>query len=158
MIMEAEEFKVLIVGSGRRTHRLSRSVADMGQISGCTGLTIAQGLKQAGIQYQVFEQLDVNRVRPRDWGMALHWGMDFLLPCIPEALGAKLKSALVNPAYDRIDEGYPFCNGVTGELLKMVPAPSPHRFSRRKLRELLAEGIDVTVHWQIQYRPWSPLC
>lgn len=77
--------------------------------------------------------------------MALHWGTEYLMQCLPLELKAKFQQTLVDPFYDGDDTGYPFCDGSTGEVLTVVPGVAPKRISRKKLRTLLAEDIDIRV-------------
>jgi hypothetical protein len=77
--------------------------------------------------------------------MSLHWGVDFLLQCLPTELKVRLKEITVDPFYNGSDEGYPFCNGRAGEVLRVVPSSASLRVSRKKIRVLLSEGIDFRV-------------
>lgn len=75
----------------------------------------------------------------------MHWGLHFLKQCIPEEMIPKIQQMMTDPSYDMHDDGYPFCNGKTGELLKVVPSDMSLRLSRRKIRAVLSEGIHVNV-------------
>jgi 2-polyprenyl-6-methoxyphenol hydroxylase-like FAD-dependent oxidoreductase len=49
-----------------------------------------------------------------------------------------------DPAHDRgVDETIELRNSETGELLKCIPTPNMKRVSRKKLRSLCTEGIEV---------------
>lgn len=101
---------------------------------------------QAGINYTIFERdtMEDYTGRPRDWGFLLHWGADYLEQVLPPALFARLDDALVDPSYEGKDTPV-HCNGKTGEILRRIPGGPTRRFSRRKLRLLLAEGLHIEV-------------
>ena len=75
----------------------------------------------------------------------MHWGLHYLEQCLPDELVARTKEMMTDPFYGEEDQGYPFCNGKTGEVLKIVQSDSSLRLSRRKIRALLSEGIEVNV-------------
>ncbi|KAF2716966.1 FAD/NAD(P)-binding domain-containing protein [Polychaeton citri CBS 116435] len=115
--------------------------------AGITGLAIAQGLKKAGIPYSIFESEGADTFRPREWTMGLHWGVPLLEGLIPEDLVSRMDEAVVDPTLDYMTpptNGSRIYDGITGEMLKELAVDGKLiRVSRRKLRTLLMEGIDV---------------
>ena len=80
--------------------------------------------------------------------MLLHWGARHILQCLPEELQGRLREIRCNEYYDAapgVDDFLPCYNGETGELLYRIHADDPVRVSRKKMRELFREGIDVHV-------------
>jgi hypothetical protein len=80
--------------------------------------------------------------------MSIHWSRPLLQSLLPDALHSKLREAQVDPSYDTENvKGYvvPFYNGKTGEHIVDIPMVNAIRVSRRKMRALCAEGIDVQV-------------
>ncbi|PSN65575.1 FAD/NAD(P)-binding domain-containing protein [Corynespora cassiicola Philippines] len=116
--------------------------------AGSTGLLIAQGLKKAGISSTVFEKSseDAYKDRPRHWSMALHWGASLLAKCLPDDIIADIRNIEADPTTELTAEqekSFPFVNGRTGEVIKMVPSESTRRVSRSKLRKFLSRGVEV---------------
>lgn len=76
--------------------------------------------------------------------MTLHWGSSHIASCLPEHLVARFNEAYADPTQspDAVT-GLPIYNGATGELIMEMGADKPCRVSRRKMRNLFAEGIDV---------------
>lgn len=115
---------------------------------GTTGLLIAQGLKKSHIPFTIFESETPStyQTRPREWGMTLHWGQSHIAACLPEDLVARFNEAYADPnqSPDAVT-GLPIYNGKTGELIMEMGADKPCRVSRRKMRNLFAEGIDVQM-------------
>lgn len=71
--METEEVnKVLIIGAG------------------VTGLALAQGLKKAGIPCVIYEKNESLDTR-RNWGFAVHWGLEALEKLLPKELFEQLE-------------------------------------------------------------------
>ncbi|KAF2194145.1 FAD/NAD(P)-binding domain-containing protein [Zopfia rhizophila CBS 207.26] len=114
--------------------------------AGTTGLLIAQGLKYAGLPYSLFEQetSQTYLTRPREWGMTLHWGSSHISRCLPPELEARMSETYADPTLspDAVT-GLPVYNGKTGELILEMKAERPCRVSRRKMRSLFSEGLDV---------------
>lgn len=81
--------------------------------------------------------------------MGLHWSLPLLESLLPDNLSSRIHEAYVDPSLDW--EQSPLnCmrmyNGLTGEIMKEFPVKGKIvRVSRRKLRALVAEGIDVKV-------------
>jgi 2-polyprenyl-6-methoxyphenol hydroxylase-like FAD-dependent oxidoreductase len=76
--------------------------------------------------------------------MTLHWGSSHISSCLPEPLAARFNEAYADPTQspDAVT-GLPIYNGKTGELLMEMGADRPRRVSRKKMRTLFAEGLDV---------------
>lgn len=112
---------------------------------GCSGLALAQGLKQVGISVTVFEKTSrESMANVRDWNIATHWSLPDLAELLPSAMYARLPSATVDP-YTPIREHdeVRFLQGDTGESLLAMPVQNLHRLRRSKLRELLVDGLDI---------------
>ena len=116
--------------------------------AGISGLCLAQGLKQAGIRCTVFEAEEGHTYRPREWTMIIHWSLPLLQKLLPVHLSDRIKQdASVDPSLDYNE--YPnnmirIYDGRTGQVLKDLPNEfGSLRVSRRKLRRLCSEGIDV---------------
>ena len=123
--------------------------------AGISGLCLAQGLKQAGIPHTVFEAEESHTYRPREWTMIIHWSLPLLQKLLPEHLSHRIKQdASVDPSLDY--DAYPnnvvrIYDGRTGQVLKELPNESRSvRVSRRKLRRLCSEGIDVQYGHVVQ--------
>ncbi|CZR66045.1 related to monooxygenase [Phialocephala subalpina] len=112
--------------------------------AGCTGLSLAQGLKKAGIKSIVFEREPANLQRARDWNFGTHWGIPILKTLIPPEAFAKLDSAQVDPNRPcPPSEPIRFLHGQTGEQIGEAVTPHLYRLRRSKLRALIADGIDI---------------
>jgi 2-polyprenyl-6-methoxyphenol hydroxylase-like FAD-dependent oxidoreductase len=102
---------------------------------------------QAGIAYSLFEsESSASRPRTREWGMSIHWSRPLLEQLLPEELLARLREAAVDPSFDSSAEGgytVPFYNGKTGEHIISMPMKNAIRVSRRKMRNLCSEGLDI---------------
>ncbi|GIK07571.1 hypothetical protein Aspvir_003237 [Aspergillus viridinutans] len=130
MTVTVPEFHVIIIGAG------------------ATGLLLAQGLKNSGIAYTIYEQQDEETYARRagQWTMAVHSALPYLESILPPVLRAKLNSTTTNPWSEpdpAIAAAIPFVNGATGELMAKIPMPSPKRVIRGKLRDLLRTGVEV---------------
>ena len=79
--------------------------------------------------------------------MTLHWGQAYINKCIPPDLQARFNEVHCDPFYGDQDLTLPHYNGKTGEKLFAMPGERPVRISRRKLRNLLSEGLDIHV-WE----------
>lgn len=78
--------------------------------------------------------------------MSLHWGGEFLSQILPPGLYDRLHEAHVDPEYDFSgDEGFVQCDGESGEVILLMKGVMPRRVSRRRLKGLMGEGIDVEV-------------
>jgi hypothetical protein len=78
--------------------------------------------------------------------MAIHWSLPQLEAPLPSELRARLKEAQNDPFWDAPEEDFfKLCDGLDGTVLKALPIPKTIRVSRRKMRALCSEGIDVQV-------------
>ena len=76
--------------------------------------------------------------------MGIHWSLPQLEALLPPNLKARLKEAQNDPFLDAPDQDeMRIYNGLDGTMLKALPIPRTVRFSRRKLRALCSEDIDV---------------
>lgn len=116
--------------------------------AGVCGLAIAQGLKKAGIPFTIFDAEGPSAVRPREWTMAVHWGLPMLESLLPEDLVDRIRSyAVVDPSLDfrkYPNSVLPLYDGVMGKLLKEIDSEGI-RVSRRRLRTVCGDGIEVKV-------------
>ncbi|KAF2138404.1 uncharacterized protein K452DRAFT_256661 [Aplosporella prunicola CBS 121167] len=113
--------------------------------AGATGLLIAQGFKKIGVDCIVLEKKE-SLLPPghRDWNMGAHWGFQLLEQLISEEARKKLPQVEVDPHVPiKAEDVCKFHNAATGELIATVPVYSMHRLQRQKLRNLLADGIDI---------------
>ncbi|KAK7728370.1 hypothetical protein SLS63_006599 [Diaporthe eres] len=123
--------------------------------AGMTGLLVAQGLKKVGedsavlranLPFTIFEYetSTTYQSRPREWGMTLHWGSTHIDKCLPPELSARFSEAYADPSLSLdATSGLPVHNGKTGELILEMAGEKPMRVSRKKMRNLFMEGIDV---------------
>ncbi|KAF2713405.1 FAD/NAD(P)-binding domain-containing protein [Pleomassaria siparia CBS 279.74] len=106
----------------------------------------------AGLPFTIFEQETEStyQTRPREWGMTLHWGSSHLTSCLPPSLIERLSEAYADPSLspDAVT-GLPIYNGKTGELLMEMKADKPCRVSRKKLRNLFADGLDISYGMEV---------
>lgn len=88
----------------------------------------------------------------RDWNMGLHWAAPILQELLDPALWDRIYSAHVDPHVPLKDIDYlHFYNGATGEQLGAgISVPKWYRLRRSKLRDLLAEGLDIRFGKQLQ--------
>jgi hypothetical protein len=118
---------------------------------------------QAGIRYIVFErEPSASHYRQREWGMSIHWSRHLLEHILPSDLHARLFEVQTDPSMDMSGKGdgkvegggytVPFYDGNTGALLKEMPMKNSIRVSRRKMRALCAEGIEIEVSMSLGHR------
>lgn len=94
----------------------------------------------------IFEQDQSAAVRPRDWNFGVYWAQSRLEECLTPELNALVDSVQPNPAYRRRkDSILPVFNGITGEIIKEVPAPEVIRLARKRWLDLIKTGLDVRV-------------
>ncbi|KAL3458147.1 hypothetical protein BJX64DRAFT_292412 [Aspergillus heterothallicus] len=113
--------------------------------AGTTGLLLAQGLKQAGINAKVYERETPEMYidRPREWGMSLHWGTESIKRLLSPDLRDRIREVCTDPTLpENSFYELPSYAGHTGELLGKTPNRTL-RVARRKMRKLFSEGIDI---------------
>ncbi|KAI1390924.1 FAD/NAD(P)-binding domain-containing protein [Hypoxylon trugodes] len=117
--------------------------------AGCSGLALANGLKQKGIPFKLFERDAVLSPRNgRDWGLACHWSVPLLRSLLGEAKWSRISETLADPHHPIQNvERFPLYNGATGEILVATPIENLLRFLRSRLRAFAAEdlvaGVDI---------------
>lgn len=85
--------------------------------------------------------------------MTLHWGSTHVNKCLPPELSARFSEAYADPSLSLdATSGLPVHNGKTGELILEMAGEKPMRVSRKKMRNLFMEGIDV------QYGKYAVSC
>lgn len=81
--------------------------------------------------------------------MGLHWALSLLTSLLPAELAEKIHETYVDPSLDWSQpplDRMRMYNGLTGEIMKDIAVKGKIvRVSRRKLREFLAQGVDVKV-------------
>lgn len=92
----------------------------------------------------VVEKHDGLDARSRDWNMGMHWGASSLKSLMPDHMWDRIQSVQVDThkptaAHDALN----FHNAQSGELMTSIPVQYFYRIRRRKLRGLLAEGVDI---------------
>ncbi|KAL2257536.1 hypothetical protein VTK26DRAFT_9515 [Humicola hyalothermophila] len=116
---EPELLRVLVIGAG------------------AAGLLMGQVSKKAGINVTVFEQDESAAARPRDWNFGLYWAQSRLEECLAPEQNALLDTVQTDPSFRRRkDFLLPVFNGLTGELMKEIPAPETFRLWRKAWLEL----------------------
>ncbi|KAF2972369.1 hypothetical protein GQX73_g1144 [Xylaria multiplex] len=123
--------------------------------AGIVGLTLAQGLKQEGIPFQLYERDETLDHRSPGWGITIHWALKALESCLPKDMFARIDNVQVDPEQGRQDTGrFLFLDLETLKPRYIIP-PSPRkRISRSKFRELLTEGVNV--HWGKSLSSFAP--
>lgn len=112
--------------------------------AGSTGLALAQGLRKAGIPCVVVEKYDCLDARSRDWNMGLHWGVSSLRSLVPDHMWDRIQSVQVDPHAPTAEhDSLNFYNAQSGDMMASIPVQYFYRLRRRKLRGLLAEGLDI---------------
>ncbi|KAH7400149.1 hypothetical protein BKA64DRAFT_475624 [Cadophora sp. MPI-SDFR-AT-0126] len=112
--------------------------------AGITGLLIAQGLKSAGIKYSIFDEELSPEVRKREWTLNLHSASSDLKKLLTPDLYSRLREAYTDPNHKWKELEYtPWYNSQTGEVIHRVPRTDTINISRRRMRKLCGEGIEV---------------
>lgn len=113
--------------------------------AGLTGLLTAQALKQHGFTILIYDSEPHLNARPRDWTILIHWALPLFYSLLPPSILANFDKAICNPHlnFDDWAETLPMYNGETGDLIFKSAVPGSRRITRRGLREVLAEGLEV---------------
>lgn len=82
--------------------------------------------------------------------MTLHWGSSHIASCLPEDLAVRFHETYADPSLkpDAV-ASLPIYNGKTGDLIMEMGADRPMRVSRKKMRNLFSETIDVQYGKQV---------
>ncbi|KAK3950731.1 hypothetical protein QBC32DRAFT_8526 [Pseudoneurospora amorphoporcata] len=113
--------------------------------AGLTGLLAAQALKKHGFQVIIYDSEPHLNSRPRDWTILIHWALPLFSSLLPPSIFANFDRAICNPHldFDEWAETLPMYNGETGDLMFKSAVPGSRRITRRGLREVLAEGLEI---------------
>jgi hypothetical protein len=99
---------------------------------------------QAGISCTIFEAELSQDSRPLEWTIAIHWSIPFLRDLLPEALYARLNEAYCDRSFEYgPGDLIPMLNGGTGETMMNAYPEGMIRVSRRRMRKLCSEGLDI---------------
>lgn len=102
----------------------------------------------------MFEKDENPTVRPRDWNFGVYWARSRIQECLTPELYAQPHSVFTDPAQrPREDSIFPIYHGMTGELLKELPAPYSIRLRRRAWLELMKTGLDIRVYGGTAIKP-----
>ncbi|KAL4898682.1 hypothetical protein BDV59DRAFT_197562 [Aspergillus ambiguus] len=112
--------------------------------AGVVGLALAQGCREAGIPYTLFERDENPSSRAQGWALTLHWCLDALERTIGPERAAKLDTAVVDSSLKEDEGNFLFLNAATSKPKYRIP-PSKRRLRlhRQKLRNILASGLDI---------------
>ncbi|KAK4555863.1 hypothetical protein LTR86_007083 [Recurvomyces mirabilis] len=115
--------------------------------AGVVGLALAQGLRKAGLRMAICEQDsdDTYHGRPRDWGITLHWGFELIAKLLPSELHSRIDEILCDPFYKQSEQDADLVTyaGHTGEVLIRTPASNARSVSRKKIRRLFSQGLEI---------------
>lgn len=99
---------------------------------------------QVGVGYTIFDAETPGISRPREWTLGIHWSIPILENLLPTDLSNRLFEAQCNTRLvTDPDHTIELLNSETGEVLKTIPTPNLKRVSRKKLRTLCTEGVEV---------------
>jgi hypothetical protein len=65
--------------------------------AGLVGLTLAQGLKKHGFDFEIYDRDNSLEERPAGWGITMHWALPALESCLPPEVFSQLLSIQVDP-------------------------------------------------------------
>lgn len=145
------------MGNGYRIESAPLEIIIIG--GGIGGLCLAQGLKQAGIPFRVFERDVTSASRLQGYRLNIEpVGARALKDCLPPTLWA----ALIASAGDA-GQGM----GIFDERLRLLmrenassatdPVDATHAVSRRKLRQLLLSGLEAEVAFGKEFTRYETL-
>lgn len=99
---------------------------------------------QAGVRYTIFDKETPGRSRRREWTLGIHWSIPILENLLPVNLSNRLFEAQCNSRLvTGSDHTIELHNTESGDVLKTIPTPNLKRVSRKKLRALCGEDIEV---------------
>lgn len=86
-------------------------------------------------------------LRTCDWTIAIHWALPMLYDLLPPELSERIQEAQTDPFAQTldVDDAIILHHGETGEQLAKIPVGKCRRVSRRRMRALCAEGLNVQV-------------
>jgi 2-polyprenyl-6-methoxyphenol hydroxylase-like FAD-dependent oxidoreductase len=115
--------------------------------AGISGLTLAQYLRKNGIPFRIFERDVSLSSRAGGWGVTIGWARSQFGDLLPGNIIEKLEESHVQT--DAVKTGnygrFTLFDLSTGIAKFNVPAARRMRFSRTRLREILATDIQVEV-------------
>lgn len=117
--------------------------------AGIAGLLLAQHLHTLSIPFLLLER-DASPAGDRGagWGLTLHWSLPALRELLPPTLVERLPETYVDRTLaSSTSSRFPFYDLATGAMKACGPAANPERVvrvSRRRLRDLLTTGLDVS--------------
>ncbi|EXJ93752.1 hypothetical protein A1O1_02145 [Capronia coronata CBS 617.96] len=111
---------------------------------GVVGLTIAQGCRENGIPFTIFERDAYDGERSQGWALTLHWCLDQMEKTIGPERADSLPSAQVT-TLDGDDKGnFLFLDARNCEAKYRIPPTKRRlRLHRQKLRDVLVSGLDL---------------
>jgi 2-polyprenyl-6-methoxyphenol hydroxylase-like FAD-dependent oxidoreductase len=143
---DIEDSHVLIVGAGTSGLLIAQGLKKVATSPALQNDYMANTTTQANIPFSIFEfeTSTTYQMRPREWGMTLHWGSSHIASCLPSELASRFHEAFADPTQDPASApGLPIYNGKTGEFIMEIAAEKPCRVSRKKMRNLFSEGLDI---------------
>jgi hypothetical protein len=85
-----------------------------------------------------------------EWTIAIHWSVPLLKELLPQDLYARLKEAYCDKDFEYDPEDFvPLYNGQSGETVQKVYSKDMIRISRRRMRKLCSEGLDIVYQKSI---------
>ncbi|KAI1357287.1 hypothetical protein F5Y08DRAFT_346910 [Xylaria arbuscula] len=115
--------------------------------AGVVGLTLAHGLKNAGIPFIIFERDAHISARHQGWAITFHWCLPFLRQLVSPSALASLEAAQVDPECGSTNK-FVFLNLATLEpKFNIPPTAERWRVNRGKFRRALLDGVAEHVHW-----------
>ncbi|KAH7000118.1 hypothetical protein EDB80DRAFT_103639 [Ilyonectria destructans] len=116
--------------------------------AGVVGLTLAHGLKKAGIPFEVYERDEHITARGQGWAITLHWVLPFLKKLLSQDALQGVDSVQVDPDVDHHGDGnFIFINLETLEPKFRIPPNERRRVNREKLRNVLLQEVGDRVRW-----------
>ncbi|KAH8646774.1 hypothetical protein BX600DRAFT_155724 [Xylariales sp. PMI_506] len=110
---------------------------------GIVGLTIAQGCRENGIPYTVYER-DLEGERSQGWSITLHWCLQALERTIGPQRSARLPESVVDSSLKNDEGNFLFLNAKTCETrFRIPPSKRRLRLNRQKLRTVLTDGLNI---------------
>ncbi|KAI1463491.1 FAD/NAD(P)-binding domain-containing protein [Daldinia caldariorum] len=110
---------------------------------GIVGLTIAQGCRENNIPYTVFEKSTEGNLR-QGWALTLHWCLSSLKRTVGSRVASRVSDATVDGSLSNDAGDFLFFNCETAEIrYKIPPSKTRLRLNRKRLRSILASGINI---------------